>query len=63
MGLASSQDEYCARGDEALQGIEKVEKVVDDILIQGETAQEHLNTVVQGCQTYGPRAVCGPPSA
>ena len=26
MGLASSQDEYCARGDEALQGIEQVEK-------------------------------------
>ena len=46
MGLASSQDEYCARGDEALQGIEQVEKVIDDILIQGETAQEHLNTVV-----------------
>ena len=46
MGLASSQDEYCARGDEVLQGIEQVEKVVDDILIQGETAQEHLHTVV-----------------
>ena len=46
MGLASSQDEYCARGDGALQGIEQVEKVVDDILIQGETAQKHLNTVV-----------------
>ena len=46
MGLASSQDEYCARGDEALQGIEQIEKVVDDILIQGEIAQEHLNTVV-----------------
>ena len=46
MALASSQEEYCARGDEALQGIEQVEKVVDDILIQGETAQEHLNTIV-----------------
>ena len=56
MGLASSQDEYCARGDEALQGIEKVEKVVDDILIQGETAQEHLNTVVavlNRCREHG----------
>ena len=39
MGLASSQDKYCARGDEALQGIVQVEKVVDDIFIQGETAQ------------------------
>ena len=57
MGLASSQDEYCARGDKALQGIEKVEKVVDDILIQGETAQEHLNTVVVAvlnrCREHG----------
>ena len=56
MGLASSQDEYYARGDEALQGIEKVEKVVDDILIQGETAQEHLNTVVavlNRCREHG----------
>ena len=56
MGLASSQDEYCARDDEALQGIEQVEKVVDDILIQGETAQEHLNTVVavlNRCREHG----------
>ena len=56
MGLASSQDEYCARGDEALQGIEQVEKVVDDILIQGETAQKHLNTVVavlNRCREHG----------
>ena len=56
MGLASSQDEYCARGDEALQGIEQVEKVVDDILIQGETAQEHLNAVVavlNRCREHG----------
>ena len=33
MGLASSQDDYCSRGDTAIQGIERVEKVVDDILI------------------------------
>ena len=56
MRLASSQDEYCARGDEALQGIEQVKKVVDVILIQGETAQEHLNTVVavlNRCREHG----------
>ena len=56
MGLASSQDKYCARGDEALQSIEQVEKVVDDILVQGETAQEHLNTIVavlNRCQEHG----------
>ena len=32
-GLSSSQDEYCARGDAALQNIDRVEKVVDDILV------------------------------
>ena len=56
MGLASSQDEYCARVDEALQGIEQVEKVVNDIFIQGETGQEHLNTVVaviNRCREHG----------
>ena len=56
IGLTSSQDEYYARGNEALQGIEQVEKVVDDILIQGETAQEHLNTVVtvlNNCREHG----------
>ena len=52
MGLASSQDENCARGDEALQGIEQVEKLVDDNLIQGETTQEHLNTVVAVLNRY-----------
>ena len=56
MGLASSQDEYCARGDEALQGIEQIKKVANDILIQGETAQEHLNTIVavlNRCREHG----------
>ena len=47
MGLTSSQDEYCARGDEAIQGIAQVEKVVDDMLIHSQTAQDNLNTVVQ----------------
>ena len=47
MGLASSQDEYCSRGDTAIQGIERVEKVVDDILIYNSSAQEHLSNVVK----------------
>ena len=47
MGLASSQDEYCARGDEALQGIDRVETVVDDILIHSDPAQDNLNRVVR----------------
>ena len=56
MGLASSQDEYCARGDEALQGIDKVEKVVDDILIHSDTAQDNHNRVVrvlERCRQFG----------
>ena len=56
MGLASSQDEYCARGDEALQGIDRVEKVVDDILIHSDTAQDNLNRVVrvlERCRQFG----------
>ena len=52
MRLASSQDEYCARGDEVLQGIEHVERVVDNFLIQGETTQEHLNIVVAVCREH-----------
>ena len=47
MGLASSQDEYCARGDEALQGINCVEKVVDDILIHSCNPEDNLSTVIQ----------------
>ena len=33
MGLCSSGDEYCARGDAVLSGIDGVKKIVDDILI------------------------------
>jgi len=47
MGLASSQDEYCARGDEALQGINSAEKVVDDILIHSCKLQDNLDIVIQ----------------
>ncbi len=46
MGLASAQDEYCRRGDEALQGVQHYCKVVDDILVHGETNQDLLNTVI-----------------
>ena len=46
MGLFSSQDEYCARGDAALQDIDRVKKVVDDILVHSRTPQENLKTVL-----------------
>ena len=56
MGLMSSQDEYCSRGDEAIQGIDRVEKVVDDILIHSSSPQENLNTVItvlNRCRQHG----------
>ena len=45
MGL-SSRDKYCARGDAALQDIDCVEKVVDDVLVHSRTPQENLKTVL-----------------
>ena len=56
MGLSSSQDEYCARGDAALQDIDRVEKVVDDILVHSRTPQENLKTVLnvlERCRKQG----------
>ena len=37
MGLASSGDEFCMRGDHALAGLDGFEKVVDDILVYADT--------------------------
>ena len=56
MGLFSSQDEYCARGDATLQDIDRVKKVVDDILVHSRTPQENLKTVLnvlERCQKQG----------
>ena len=56
MGLSSSQHEYCARGDAALQDIDRVEKVIDDILVHSRTPQENLKTVLnvlERCQKQG----------
>ncbi len=47
MGLASAQDEFCRRSDEALIGMSQYRKVVDDILVYGYTKQDLLNQVVQ----------------
>ena len=46
MGLTSSGDIFCARTDEALAGIPGVHKLVDDILVCGETKEELLERVV-----------------
>ncbi len=45
MGLSSSGDEYCTRGDAALSGIKDIKKIVDDILIHTKTLPELLEKV------------------
>ena len=55
VGLASSQDECCARGDDSLLGLDRVKKVVDDILIHSDT-QDNLKRVVrvlERCRQFG----------
>jgi len=47
MGLASAQDEYCRRTDLAIAGLEKVSKVVDDMLVYSKTAEDHVQDVVE----------------
>jgi hypothetical protein len=56
MGLNASGDEYCARGDRALSGLEGVRKIVDDILIFGSTLNElvkRTKAVLQRCHDHG----------
>ena len=53
MGLCSSGDEYCARGDAAFQDIPGVKKIVDDILIFGEdlkTVTERTRLILTRCR-------------
>ena len=56
MGLVSSGDEFCARTDRALAGIQGVYKLVDDILVHGETHVELLHRiklVFEQCLEWG----------
>ena len=46
MGLVSSGDDFNRRGDQALQDILNVEKVVDDILIHTETFKDHISSII-----------------
>ena len=53
MGLCSSNDEFCSRTDAALEGIGGIRKIVDDILISGETEAEVkkiLEQVIKRCE-------------
>lgn len=45
MGLSSSSDEYNRRGDAAVEGLEAVSKIVDDVLVFAKTFPEHQAAV------------------
>lgn len=45
MGLVSAGDEYCRRTDAALGDLPNLVKSVDDILIHGDSLEEHLGDV------------------
>ena len=47
MGLASSGDVFCQRTDQALAGISGMFKLVDDIIVFGETKKELLERIEQ----------------
>jgi hypothetical protein len=56
MGLSCSSDEFCSRTDMALQGLEGVQKIVDDILIHAPTEAsliDRLRQVLERCQQHG----------
>ena len=53
MGLASTGDEYCRRGDDALQDLDNYSKVVDDILVYDESLEDnykHVKQVLERCR-------------
>jgi len=56
MGLVSTGDEYCRRGDLALAKIDNLQKVVDDILLHDRTFPGHVQRtwdVLSRCQEQG----------
>jgi hypothetical protein len=56
MGLNASSDEWCARSDAALAGVEGVQKIVDDILIwaeDGRQLRDRVDAVLSRCRQNG----------
>ena len=56
MGLNATSDEYCRRGDLAIQGLQGVEKVVDDILVHSADLKSHIAQVIAvlaRCREHG----------
>ena len=45
MGLSCTGDEYCRRGDQALQGLDNLQKVVDDSILYHDNILDHLKAV------------------
>ena len=55
-GLVTSGDEYGRRGDQALDGVPRTSKVVDDILAHDEDYGSHLEhvwTILERCEQHG----------
>ena len=53
MGLNASGDEFCARSDEAVEGLDGVVKLIDDILVYADTLEqlfERAENVLKACQ-------------
>jgi hypothetical protein len=56
MGLNASSDEWCARSDAALEGLEKTRKIVDDILVWAGSWEElcgRVRSVLERCKQHG----------
>jgi hypothetical protein len=56
MGLNASSDEWCARSDAALEGLEKTRKIVDDILVWASSWEElceRVRSVLERCKQHG----------
>ena len=45
MGLSSTGDEYCRRGDIAIAGLRNVEKVMDDMIVFDDSFEQHVERV------------------
>ena len=56
MGLNSTGDSYCRRGDVVLDGISNISKVVDDIIVADTSLDDHIDrvrSVLERCRQHG----------
>ena len=56
MGLSSTCDEYCRRGDIAIAGLSNVEKVKGDVIVHDENCEQHVERVrslLLRCREHG----------